>query len=1334
MFLRKINVAVMLWLTGGWLAADGAVPGRVTLHGHVPAAVAGLAAKGRLPATNQLTLAIGLPLRNPAQLDELLRQLYDPASTNFHKFLTPPEFTARFGPTEADYAAVRQFAESNGLVVVGTHPNRVVLDVTAAAADIERAFGVTLRTYRHPTEARDFYAPDTEPSVPANLAVADMWGLSDYPTVRPMSRSIDALKIKPLGGSGPSGYYAGNDFRNAYVPGTPLTGTGQSVGLLEFSSYYPVDITNYENTIGMTNYVPLTTVLVGSRSPSASQNAEVALDIEMAIAMAPGLSRVIVYEEKSVAPSTILSRMANDNLARQLSSSWSWSGGPNTTIDNIFLQMATQGQSFFQASGDSDAYTGANLLDGVSQVNAPVDSPNITVVGGTTLTMSGSGASWSAETVWNYHYSGGVYANEGSSGGISRYYAIPWWQTNAGNLTLNQVSSNNRNIPDVALTADGIYVAYNNGSSGGMAGTSCAAPLWAGFAALANQQSAVAGGAAIGFVNPVLYALAAGTNYNACFHDITTGNNIGTNTPGSYYAFSNYDLCTGLGTPNGTNLINALAPQPGFLNQPASQTVASGAVVTFNPVVLGQPPLSFQWRFNGTNLVDDGNVSGSTGNGLSIAAVTTNQAGSFSLVVTNAYGAITSSVAVLTVGVAPVVTVPPASQSFWPGSNVVFAATVSGSTPLSFQWRKNGTNLANGTGISGATSNLLTLTAVTTNSVGAYSLYASNLFGVVTSSVATLTLALPPAITSSTLTNRLIQCARNTNLFSITTAGTLPLAIQWSLDGAAIAGATNTSFGSTNLAQNLPSHTVAVTVTNLYGSVMSNAFLIVTDTIPPVITLNGASRMTNELGSAFTDPGATASDACAGSVPVSVNGSVNLYAVGTNTLTYTANDGSGNTNAVTRIVVVRDTTPPVIASSFTNLVMAAVTNCHAIMPDVTGTNFIQASDLSGTVIFSQSPTNNAGLPLGTNIVVITAADASGNAVYSTNTIVVLDQTPPVVLTPPPSQTNWVGAAANFSVAATACTPLAFQWFFNNAALPAQTNNFLTLSPLTPAMAGKYFVIVSAAGGSSTSAVAVLTVELLPTTLALASSENPGGFRDSLNFTATVTPATATGAVQFFTNGVTFDSQPLVAGAAVSTNLAALSRGTNFIAAVYAGDANDLPATNTLLQIVTNHPPVATNVFYTGAAGSPLNIPVSELAAFWGDADGDTVSLAGIGVSTNGVTVTNNAGTLVYFNPNAVADQFVCTVTDGWGGTNFQTVNLEVVLPNIVSVVAGGGGMSLNLSGSPGATYVLETTAALFPADWQAVATNTLGPDGVWRFTDNQATNFPQRFYRLRLAP
>ena len=192
-----------------------------------------------------------------------------------------------------------------------------------------------------------------------------------------------------------------------------------------------------------------------------------------------------------------------------MSSSWAFGYGPTnnwipykpgSTLDSLFKEMGAQGQSFFQASGDSDAYTGSKALSS-SSGPIPVDSIYVTSVGGTSLTMNGTGATWASETVWNRGLFNGNYV--GSSGGISPNYAIPAWQTNVS-ITVNGGSTTNRNIPDVALTADAIRVDYNNGSSTTVGGTSCAAPLWAAFAALINQQSVAGGGPTntVGFLNP----------------------------------------------------------------------------------------------------------------------------------------------------------------------------------------------------------------------------------------------------------------------------------------------------------------------------------------------------------------------------------------------------------------------------------------------------------------------------------------------------------------------------------------------------------------------------------------------------------------------------------------------------------------------------------------------------------------------------------------------------------------------------------------------------------------------------------------------------------------
>jgi hypothetical protein len=570
------------------------------LPGHVPAVVAHLSPIGRLPATNRLNLAIGLPLRNQAALQLLLHQLYDPASTNFHRYLTPEQFTARFGPTEADYQAVIDFVRAQGFTVTRTHANRVLLDVNASVSDIERAFHITLRSYRHPVEPRNFFAPDTDPSVPDTLPVLDISGLSDYAPPRPMLQHRPAAAAsRPALGSGPAGSLMGHDFRQAYAPGAAADGFGQMVGLFELDGYDPNDIFAYEAQAGLPN-VPLQNVLIDEFSGLPGFDAdEVCLDIEMAMSMATNLAAVVVFEG-SGNWNDVLNTMVSSNQIKQFSSSWGFGGGPDQSTDEIFQQMAMQGQSFFQASGDGDAWT--------SPIWQPSESPYVTSVGGTSLTMSGFGVAYVSEQVWNsgnlgMPWGGNGETNDfwGSGGGVSTDYFIPDWQTNV-NMTTNLGSTTMRNIPDVALTADNVYVTYNSGSDGIFGGTSCAAPLWAGFMALANEQLTGMDNPSAGFANPAIYTLGESSNYTSAFHDITAGNNTWSGSPNLYYAVPGYDLCTGWGTPNGVGFINSLAgppdplavePRGGFAVTGSAGGPFSGTFQTFTLNNAGDASLSW---------------------------------------------------------------------------------------------------------------------------------------------------------------------------------------------------------------------------------------------------------------------------------------------------------------------------------------------------------------------------------------------------------------------------------------------------------------------------------------------------------------------------------------------------------------------------------------------------------------------------------------------------------------------------------------------------------------------------------------------------------------------
>ena len=839
-------LCLLLTLFLSLLTASASGGDRQFLQNSVPSPATNTAPLRHVSPWTKLNLTIGLPLRNREALTNLLQQLYDPASPNFRHFLTPEQFTEKFGPTEEDYKAVADFARSHGLVITAKHPNRSHVSVRGTVEDIERVFHVTLNEYQHPTESRTFYSPTSQPSIDLSTPVLCVGGLDNFVVPHPcLKPAPPKQRVQPLTGSGPGGSYIGKDFRAAYAPGVTLTGTGQTVGILEFNSgFFQSDITAYESQADLPN-VPVVPILLDDYNGGPGNgNDEVSLDIEMAISVAPGLNEVLVYEGSVT--DDILNQMANDNLAKQLAASWTYP--IDATSDQIFLQFAAQGQSYFNASGDGDAYTGG--------VASPTDDPNITVVGGTTLTTDSTGA-WSSETVWN---DGNP---QGSAGGISTSVPIPIWQQGI-DMTENQGSTTFRNLPDVALTADDIYVDYGNGLSGAFVGTSCAVQIWAAYVALVNQLAIESGAQTVGFVNPAVYAMGKGSNamsYTTLFHDITLGNNEWSGSPDEFTAVPGYDLCTGWGTPTGINFIKALAlPEPlqitplslGVFNGPvggpfgpASQTfsitnsgtgilhwslistspwlavsptngsllqggaaqaitvgIASSAdslpaglfstslefsnlddnveqsrqvtlAVVTPPVIVEQPAntsslvagsvnfsvgiapdalVNYQWQLNGLNLSDRGSYSGVFTSNLVISNLTGSSAGSYSVLVSNVAGVVTSSNAVLTVvQSAPVVVQQPTNQTVLPGASASFSVTAIGNTPYNYRWMLNGTNLANNVNFSGVLTKTLTVSNVSSAIAGTYSVTVGNFLGTTNSAGAVLSV-IPISVPGLTIT------------------------------------------------------------------------------------------------------------------------------------------------------------------------------------------------------------------------------------------------------------------------------------------------------------------------------------------------------------------------------------------------------------------------------------------------------------------------------------------------------------------------------------------------------------------------------------------------------
>jgi kumamolisin len=236
----------------------------------------------------------------------------------------------------------------------------------------------------------------------------------------------------------------------------------------------------------------------------------------------------------------IISAMTTHNpLPATIGCSWGWTPADASALDPYFQKMAAQGQNFFAASGDSSTWSSKNEA-------WPADDAYVVSVGGTDLVTTGAGGAWKSETAW-----------ADSGGGISPdSIKIPSWQALKGVITsTNKGSTTLRNGPDVSANANFTFYTCADQTTcqaNVYGGTSFAAPMWAGYIALVNQQLVANGKPTIGFINPTIYTQNITSSYATSFHDITSG------TSGKYSAVTGYDLVTGWGSPKGTGLINAL--------------------------------------------------------------------------------------------------------------------------------------------------------------------------------------------------------------------------------------------------------------------------------------------------------------------------------------------------------------------------------------------------------------------------------------------------------------------------------------------------------------------------------------------------------------------------------------------------------------------------------------------------------------------------------------------------------------------------------------------------------------------------------------------------------
>ena len=482
------------------------------------------------------------------------------------RHLTREEFAAAHGALTEDLARVRAFAEANGLRVKSESIPRRSIILTGPVSAFSQAFELELIRYRHPPG--EYRGRTGRLKIPAALAevIEGVFGLDNRSQAQPhfRRRQHNSGGRQPhLGGTS----YVPTQVAQAYDFPTTVQGAGQCIGILELGGgFNPNDLNAFFGNLGITA-PPVSAVSVdgAANAPTGDPNSadgEVALDIEVAGAVAPGASIAVYF-----APNTdqgfldALTTAIHDTTNNPSVISISWGGPENEwtqqammAFDAACQDAATLGVTICTASGDNGATDGAT--DGQLHVDFPATSTAILACGGTTLDATGNQIK--DEEAWNELATGGG----ATGGGVSQVFALPSWQQNAG-VPKAPNGMLGRGVPDVAGDADpnSGYQIVVDSQADVVGGTSAVAPLWAGLIALLNQQATHA----VGYLNPLLYAAPV----EATFHDINVGNN------GGYQARPGWDPCTGLGTPDGNGLMVALA-SPQMSN--AAQAGSSGPV------------------------------------------------------------------------------------------------------------------------------------------------------------------------------------------------------------------------------------------------------------------------------------------------------------------------------------------------------------------------------------------------------------------------------------------------------------------------------------------------------------------------------------------------------------------------------------------------------------------------------------------------------------------------------------------------------------------------------------------------------------------------------------
>ena len=536
---QRLALLGVLVAAGMWWFARQAAPASPS-HRQAPVLL------GATDPRTTIDFSVVLRLPGQAQLRRFLTGLTDPGAPSYRHFIDAAAFGERFGVSRAVLRRASTQLARDDIQVTASYPQRTALDLRASAATIDRVFHVRLMDWRRAGH-RIFHAPVGAATVPGDLrpAVTAVAGLDGTALVADDSAAIQGLAP----GSARSVYDIDPLFSDR------MTGQGENIAVVEFAQFAQSDLDGFDQQFNLPALAPHEVAIDGGATDtSQSAMAEANLDLEVAHEIAPS-AQLLDYNAPQATSSgadtlgDILDRITADGQARVVSDSWGncEAATPRADIqrdEQALEAAAARGISVFVAAGDTGAYTcqADTARDHRLSVSWPSSSPFAVSVGGTSLSMT-STAAYAGETAWN-----DALEQSGGGGGLSLDFHRPGWQVGPG--VASPFSDGMRQLPDVAAAADpwSGWDVYTGGALTVAGGTSAATPFWAATTALAAQYARVHGVGRLGFVDPMLYAIASRPSRASAFHDITLGTN-------RYYpAARGWDFATGLGSPDVANL------------------------------------------------------------------------------------------------------------------------------------------------------------------------------------------------------------------------------------------------------------------------------------------------------------------------------------------------------------------------------------------------------------------------------------------------------------------------------------------------------------------------------------------------------------------------------------------------------------------------------------------------------------------------------------------------------------------------------------------------------------------------------------------------------------